>query len=101
MEAAIHYPTPLHLQAPGRALGYGPGDFPVCERQAERMLTLPCHEYLTTQEIDYMVACVRGFYGPRPVLIRMVDNRVVGKIRAGNLCTITKGVSERLGEYGG
>jgi dTDP-4-amino-4,6-dideoxygalactose transaminase len=63
IDAAIHYPLPLHLQAPGRALGYGPGDFPVAERQAMRMLTLPCHEYLAIEEIDYMVRCVSRFYG--------------------------------------
>lgn len=62
IDAAIHYPTPLHLQAPGRALGYGPGDFPVCERQATRMLTLPNHEYLRQDEVDYVIERVRKFY---------------------------------------
>jgi dTDP-3-amino-2,3,6-trideoxy-4-keto-D-glucose/dTDP-3-amino-3,4,6-trideoxy-alpha-D-glucose/dTDP-2,6-dideoxy-D-kanosamine transaminase len=63
IDAAIHYPTPLHLQPPGRALGYGPGDFPVAERQAKRMLTLPLNEFLRTDEIDYVVERVRLFYG--------------------------------------
>jgi Predicted pyridoxal phosphate-dependent enzyme apparently involved in regulation of cell wall biogenesis len=62
VEAAIHYKTPLHLQPPGRALGYGPGDFPVAERQAKRMLTLPCHEHLRPDEIEYVVERVRAFY---------------------------------------
>jgi len=63
VETAVHYPLCLHEQAPGRALGYGPGDFPVAEHQARHMLTLPCHEYLTTVEVDYIVETVRGFYG--------------------------------------
>lgn len=60
IEVAVHYPTPLHLQAPGRALGYQRGDFPVAERQALRQLTLPCHEYLTRDEIDYMLEAIRA-----------------------------------------
>ncbi len=51
------------ITIPGRALGYGPGDFPVCERQASRMLTLPMNEYLRADEIDFMVATIRGFSG--------------------------------------
>lgn len=62
VEAKIHYPLPLHLQKPGRELGYGPGDFPVAEAQAERILSLPCSQYLTEQEVDYMVATIEGFY---------------------------------------
>ena len=63
VEALIHYPTPLHLQAPGRALGYGPGDFPIAEAQAKRIVTLPCHEYLGDDDVDYVIESVRGFYG--------------------------------------
>lgn len=63
VEAKVHYPVPLHLQAPSRALGYKDGDFPVAEAQAAEIVTLPCHQYLTENEIDYMVECIRGFYG--------------------------------------
>ena len=37
----IHYPIPLHLQKAYAHLGYSAGDFPVCERAAERILSLP------------------------------------------------------------
>jgi dTDP-4-amino-4,6-dideoxygalactose transaminase len=37
----IHYPIPLHLQRAYTNLGYRPGDFPVCEKAAERILSLP------------------------------------------------------------
>lgn len=63
VETLIHYPVPLHLQAPGRALGYARGDFPVAERQADMILSLPCHEWMTDDDADYVVEQVRGFYG--------------------------------------
>ena len=62
VEALIHYRTPLHLQAPGRALGYSPGAFPVAEAQAQRIVTLPCHEYLSDDDVDYTIEQVRTFY---------------------------------------
>lgn len=63
VQAKIHYPVPLHLQPACRELGYKPGDFPVCEAQAQQIITLPAHQYLTGEEIDYVIELVRGFYG--------------------------------------
>jgi dTDP-4-amino-4,6-dideoxygalactose transaminase len=37
----IHYLVPLHLQKAYGNLGYGPGDFPLCESAAKRILSLP------------------------------------------------------------
>lgn len=62
IEAKIHYPIPLHLQPAARDLGYRKGDFPVAEAQAANLVTLPCHQYLTTDEVDYMVDRVQAFY---------------------------------------
>ena len=31
LEVKVHYPVPLHLQKPGRELGYGPDDMPDAE----------------------------------------------------------------------
>ena len=42
----IHYPIPVHLQAPYRALGYKEGDFPVAEEVASHALSLPMHAHL-------------------------------------------------------
>lgn len=63
IEAKVHYPVPVHLQPAARDLGYKEGAFPVCERQAGEILTLPAHQYLTDGEVDHVIAEVRRFYG--------------------------------------
>jgi dTDP-4-amino-4,6-dideoxygalactose transaminase len=62
VEAKIHYPVPLHLQPASRRLGYKAGDFPKAEAQAKATITLPVHQHLTADELDYMIRCVKEFY---------------------------------------
>ena len=59
---AVHYPVPIHLQPAARDLGYARGDFPVAERQAARILSLPIHQSLSAADIDYVVASIDGYY---------------------------------------
>jgi len=63
VETKIHYPVPIHLQKPYTELGYNKGDFPKCEAQAERILSLPIHQYLTSDQIEYTASLIRRFYG--------------------------------------
>ena len=46
----IHYPIPLHLQAAYARLGYAKGDFPVTEKLAPEILSLPMFPTLTPDE---------------------------------------------------
>lgn len=50
----IHYPIPLHLQKAYKELGYKQGDFPVAEKIARRIISLPMHPFLTRREIEYV-----------------------------------------------
>ena len=60
---AIHYPIPIHLQEAAKGLGYRPGSFPVTERQAKRVLSLPVYPELQTAELEYVVQAIQTFYG--------------------------------------
>jgi dTDP-4-amino-4,6-dideoxygalactose transaminase len=59
---AIHYKIPIHLQPAARALGYAPGAFPVAERQAERILSLPVNQFLNQADLEYVAAAIREFF---------------------------------------
>ena len=63
VETKIHYPVPIHLQKPYTELGYKKGDFPKCEAQAERILSLPIHQYLSSGQIYDTAKLIRKFYG--------------------------------------
>lgn len=62
VEAKIHYPIPIHLQEAAKPLGYQRGDFPVAEEDADLMITLPAHQYLTEEEVDYTIETLKQFY---------------------------------------
>ena len=62
IEVKIHYPIPLHLQKPSKKMGYRKGDFPIAESQATEMLTLPVHQYLNREQINFMIKKIKNFY---------------------------------------
>lgn len=63
VEAKIHYPIPMHLQPAAAGLAYKAGDFPKSEADANCIITLPIHQHLTDEELNYMIHCVRHFFG--------------------------------------
>ena len=62
IEATIHYPLPLHLQKPGKKLGYTKGDFLNSEYQSKKLLTLPVHQFITKRQLKHVVATIKKFY---------------------------------------
>ncbi|MEO0264872.1 MAG: DegT/DnrJ/EryC1/StrS family aminotransferase, partial [candidate division WOR-3 bacterium] len=58
----VHYPIPLHLQPALSYLGYKEGDFPVAEKAAKEVLSLPIFPEMTDSEIDYVVNTVKEFF---------------------------------------
>lgn len=55
----FHYPIPLHLQPALKGLCYKEGDFPVAERLASRVLSLPMYPELTAEQVSYVCDMVR------------------------------------------
>ncbi len=58
--AEVHYPLPLHLQPALKFLGYNEGSFPVTEKAAKRILSLPMYPELPEATIRQIVEAVKG-----------------------------------------
>ncbi len=61
----IYYPLPMHLQNCYRDLGHQKGAFPVSERAAEEVLSLPIFAELTDAQLVYVVETVKQFFDHR------------------------------------
>jgi dTDP-4-amino-4,6-dideoxygalactose transaminase len=48
--AALHYPTPIHLQGAFAHLGHRAGDFPVAEALSRQMLSLPLYPEISSEQ---------------------------------------------------
>jgi dTDP-4-amino-4,6-dideoxygalactose transaminase len=57
----IHYPIPLHMQKAYRSLNYSRGDFPVSEKAAADILSLPMFPHLTAAQQARVVDGVLRF----------------------------------------
>jgi dTDP-4-amino-4,6-dideoxygalactose transaminase len=57
----LHYPLPLHMQKAYEHLGYKEGDFPITERVAKRLLSLPMYPELTRAQIRYVTDSILEF----------------------------------------
>lgn len=62
VKVAIHYPVPIHMQPVAQYLGYKEGDFPMTEKQAKSIMTIPVHQYLKRHEIEYVANAINDFY---------------------------------------
>ena len=62
VETAVHYPRPIHLQSTSKALGYRDGSFPVSERQAARILSLPVYPELSRDDVQFVADLIREFH---------------------------------------
>ena len=60
IDAGIHYPVPIHLQEAYRFLGFGPGSFPVAERCARELLSLPMYPELRPEQIRCVVDTLKA-----------------------------------------
>lgn len=57
----IHYPIPPHLSEAYGYLGYKKGDFPITERYADSVLSIPMYNGMTEEEQEYVIDTINRF----------------------------------------
>ena len=57
----IHYPVPPHLSDAYRDLGFERGAFPISERMAETVLSLPMGPHVTSEQAEDVIDAIRAF----------------------------------------
>ena len=56
ISTGIHYPVPIHLTNAFAGLDYAPGAFPVAERTAQELLSLPLFPEITAAQQERVVS---------------------------------------------
>ena len=59
VQTLVHYPIPPHLSKAYNELGYREADFPLTERLAQQVLSLPMSPVMTQGEVDAVIDAVR------------------------------------------
>ncbi len=64
VEAKVHYPIPMHLQKAtlDQEPPFGRTGLSRTEAQCRSLITLPVHQHLSEEQLDYVIGCVRTFY---------------------------------------
>lgn len=61
VSAAIHYPIPIHLQTAYQDLNYKQGDFPITEKYANEIISLPMFPEMGSEQMKYVADTIRSF----------------------------------------
>lgn len=61
IHTGLHYPHPLHLQECYASLGLGPGSFPVAEKLARELISLPMFPGMTPEQVERVIAAVTAY----------------------------------------
>jgi len=62
IEAKVHYPIPLNKQKASKMYNYNQKDFITANQQAKKLITLPIHQYLRNNQLDFMIKSIKNFY---------------------------------------
>ena len=62
IEAKIHYPIPIYRQKALEFLKHKKGDFPVTDFHAQNMITFPCDQHISLNQMRYVISTVKKFY---------------------------------------
>jgi len=59
---AVYYPLPLHVQECFAYLNHQKGDFPVSEKAAEQVISIPIYSELAEEQLAFVAETIRKFY---------------------------------------
>ena len=62
VETRIYYPIPLHLQPSLAFLNYKKNAFPMVEKAAKTVVSLPFYPEMTNREVEYVIQIVRKYF---------------------------------------
>jgi aminotransferase EvaB len=62
IETKIHYPIPLNRQKAAKNLKLSQKQFKNANYQSSRLLTLPIHQFLKSEQIEYIAKKIKNFY---------------------------------------
>lgn len=62
IEAKVHYPTPIYRQRALEFLKHKKSDFPVTDFHAKNMITFPCDQHISLNQMRYVISTVKKFY---------------------------------------
>lgn len=63
VETLIHYPIPPHLQQAYAHLGYGKAAFPIAEKMADTLLSLPIGPEMSDDQVEHVLAALHTTLG--------------------------------------
>ena len=61
ISTGIHYPIPIHLQKAYSFMGIKQGAFPIAEKVADEILSLPMYPELSEEQMEYISETVKSF----------------------------------------
>jgi dTDP-4-amino-4,6-dideoxygalactose transaminase len=76
----IHYPVPLHLQDAYRHLDYAKGSFPVSEKVASEILSLPMYPQLRHEQIRRVAQALSGSVSSPQIAVPAVQPQTAAQI---------------------
>jgi dTDP-3-amino-2,3,6-trideoxy-4-keto-D-glucose/dTDP-3-amino-3,4,6-trideoxy-alpha-D-glucose/dTDP-2,6-dideoxy-D-kanosamine transaminase len=62
IDSKVHYPKPLHLHHAAKKFNYKNGQFEIAEKLANKVISIPVHEFIKKKELDYMISKIKKFY---------------------------------------
>ncbi len=70
ISCGVHYPIPIHLQEAFSDLGKSKGSFPVTERLASEILSLPMYPEMDESSVDVVANAIAAFFSSQPASLK-------------------------------